>query len=860
MADNGALNRIRGTFRVGRVTPEDIEKATQEFDQQAAIPVIWKGANQYRNNFNAFNAHANAYPDIVRSLREYYPSERTDRSPRDKASNYAGAYDYAQRVRDTEPMQNVIDAAKASQMLDYIQDSDRRNDAVMDYLENKAGVEAAYADLCNKPKSKGDIMRDAVIFTEAQGYADGGKVDTDSIDSAISDYAQLLDAYPNAKKFLSALQSQNFEPSDSQIVSTIMHPIEGAKRLGDKFTKAVNTVAGYPDLESANPLYVASPNEQIKSALDLAGTAGTGSMPFVEAGPATLGIFAGKLAKNAPTEKFFEADNLARDFGLYDASVGSSQWMQKNKDIWNQTGIHYGYDMKPRFEIPDTAFRLSTPEDYRNIVDQANANMQALTDESKLIRQAKKEPTPQTDLFEKELTKSRNQRLKDIKTELETTKQELSKPYGVEWGLESNGLKGVNANISMPHPELYKAYPQIGEDVVLRYEPRIGGGGKYFNNQIDIYGNPENESSRSTGIHELQHAIQELEGWNRGGNPEAAPYIRYQLARENYRNMPSKTKENANLVDELMRQKSPLSKVAYIHDLENIRQPRDLFNTDSWYKNSDTVRSLIGSTPRYGSRLPYAQKAGEVLARIEKTSLPYEAFQLYNSGLPREEIRRQLKNIDAKINRRWDDWRTASQARQEVVKSDPIQNKFSDQEKFDMYKRLAGEAEARAVQTRLNLTPEERAATFPLEDYDVNNPMVHYLTEFTPDNKYAQGGSVDFDKDKINTIIDEFHQGEYGLRPDQTEKGRGYLNELKRPDGAVMTEYSIGMPINGVEMDVPTLVPDLTIDEIKSILSMPEGGKIPKSVVRKAAEHAEKRVNAGKPVFATPEESEFGER
>lgn len=38
---------------------------------------------------------------------------------------------------------------------------------------------------------------------------------------------------------------------------------------------------------------------------------------------------------------------------------------------------------------------------------------------------------------------------------------------------------------------------------------------------------------------------------------------------------------------------------------------------------------------------------------------------------------------------------------------------------FDAYRRLAGEAEARAVQKRRNLTPEQRRATFPEESYDV---------------------------------------------------------------------------------------------------------------------------------------------
>lgn len=38
---------------------------------------------------------------------------------------------------------------------------------------------------------------------------------------------------------------------------------------------------------------------------------------------------------------------------------------------------------------------------------------------------------------------------------------------------------------------------------------------------------------------------------------------------------------------------------------------------------------------------------------------------------------------------------------------------------FDAYRRLAGEAEARAVEKRRNLTPDQRRATFPEESYDV---------------------------------------------------------------------------------------------------------------------------------------------
>ena len=38
---------------------------------------------------------------------------------------------------------------------------------------------------------------------------------------------------------------------------------------------------------------------------------------------------------------------------------------------------------------------------------------------------------------------------------------------------------------------------------------------------------------------------------------------------------------------------------------------------------------------------------------------------------------------------------------------------------FDLYQRLAGEAEARAVQKRMGMNALERRQTFPLDSYDV---------------------------------------------------------------------------------------------------------------------------------------------
>ncbi len=94
-------------------------------------------------------------------------------------------------------------------------------------------------------------------------------------------------------------------------------------------------------------------------------------------------------------------------------------------------------------------------------------------------------------------------------------------------------------------------------------------------------------------------------------------------------------------------------------------------------------------------------------------------------------------------------------------------------------------------------------------------------------------------------------KGEFGLRPDGTKKGKGFLGLLKRPDGGVSSEISIGIELDGKEVLMPTLVPTLTKKEIKTLLNLPEGGvkDIPEEIIEKAVQHAGDRMRAGKSPF-----------
>ena len=74
----------------------------------------------------------------------------------------------------------------------------------------------------------------------------------------------------------------------------------------------------------------------------------------------------------------------------------------------------------------------------------------------------------------------------------------------------------------------------------------------------------------------------------------------------------------------------------------------------------------------------------------------------------------------------------------------------------------------------------------------------------------------------------------------------GYLGPIKSNiDGRTMTEFSIGVKIDGKETEIPSLVPGLTKKEIASLRE----GSVPESVAVKAKKHALKRMEKGKNVF-----------
>lgn len=95
-------------------------------------------------------------------------------------------------------------------------------------------------------------------------------------------------------------------------------------------------------------------------------------------------------------------------------------------------------------------------------------------------------------------------------------------------------------------------------------------------------------------------------------------------------------------------------------------------------------------------------------------------------------------------------------------------------------------------------------------------------------------------------------------RPDGTMKGLGFLGALLRPDGGVSTELSMGTSdVDGVEREIPLLVPTLTEQEVSYLLSAPPGdwqNPTLKRIAAKAVDFARTRQQQGAPFFAGPDE------
>jgi hypothetical protein len=183
-------------------------------------------------------------------------------------------------------------------------------------------------------------------------------------------------------------------------------------------------------------------------------------------------------------------------------------------------------------------------------------------------------------------------------------------------GIKANQEFKGSASQALTHPELYAAYPDVAKIKSGLFANATPEGSYHVPTDTILAGGPSTGAQRSTMLHEIQHAIQQREGFIGGASPNG-PYpagVREQIIKDQFEQLKA-----LNKYDPLNPYSSP-----------NIESDEEL-------------------------------------------------------------LKRAIRNTDA----------------------------FDGVGRMDAYRRSAGEAEARAVQARRQMSPEERMATYPYESYDV---------------------------------------------------------------------------------------------------------------------------------------------
>lgn len=339
-----------------------------------------------------------------------------------------------------------------------------------------------------------------------------------------------------------------------------------------------------------------------------------------------------------PAERYsYAGTNAANaDLEALEVAKGMAEQNVSAETIRQATGWFQGADGKWRFELDDSGMRYSARGDL-NYGDPDYWRYRELLDK-----------------LEREMLGTGSEAV----TEAERAEYEELAPRYRDFYLQP-GVRGDGSATAtrlsdyIQHDELFEQYPQLRDARLVFEDMEDGKQGSYNpdTNTITLSESLQNSERDDALVHEIQHAIQEAEGFARGASPQY-------WARREY--------ESGDLVGERLRRE---------HD--------NLFRSLSQEEQNQFTR--YRELDRELNRTMFAELGTEEAADYER----YEAEQdaLYDELYSNEWFRKLLD-----LERRMDD----------------IPGEYRA-----MYSNTSGEIEARDAEARRKLTVDERRATPP---------------------------------------------------------------------------------------------------------------------------------------------------
>ena len=306
--------------------------------------------------------------------------------------------------------------------------------------------------------------------------------------------------------------------------------------------------------------------------------------------------------------------------------------------------------------------------------------------------------------------------------------------------LKSMAVPTTRLTRAMTHPELEEAYPNLVNNLQLgRETSTLGVRGRYDPGKklittggSEMLSKSPSDDARSTLLHEIQHAIQETENFGRGGSPgmakeiaaaqfkaDIAPYAAKKSLNEYYWNQFGAAARSEYMM-----------RLSDIANKENIR-PRTIYNLQDWYKYGNDYRNMAGVQPKKPgpARDAWFQGAADYIRQQNLMTDPrYRSMPYQTISEAKNAQRRAMTQI-----------KKTDEARQKYQTIRAKEKNIKGMTDEEVYRRLAGEAEARLTQTRQNLTMDERRANYPFaQQYDESTRKVNpYGLDIPPQEAVA---------------------------------------------------------------------------------------------------------------------------
>ena len=274
------------------------------------------------------------------------------------------------------------------------------------------------------------------------------------------------------------------------------------------------------------------------------------------------------------------------------------------------------------------------------------------------------------------------------------------------------------------HDQLQASYPEVLDNMTVSFEPEMGSQGSYRSiGESELLGRPQehfirvNDPGNIKSSGRIEQWNKKIEEWSKPDYPEEMAK-KYDLTIEEAK---AEIFEDIEILKDNIKAEALIpeggvdfykpTRSTVSHETQHAIQEREGFS------KGGTTGELVRQKEGLASEIQWRNKQIAELTQQAKETPKYQEIESQLIKALDSGDESAINSLISEQNEFLNNFPHLSRHKSKVWELSDEKNKIKDP--FKAYQRLAGEAEARNVQARLDMTPEERAATPPWKTLDV---------------------------------------------------------------------------------------------------------------------------------------------